>query len=592
MKHLSIRSGLIRTASLLCFPLWAEWIPLGPFGGSASVVVADPHYSRTLVAGTRNALLFRSRDGGESWTQLAFPAQLHATLNAFAIDPQTAGIYLAGVSSESPQYSGILRSVDAGATWRQIPDLRNHRVRAIAFKRASSKIVAAGTDSGVFLSQDGGIGWTRVSPEDNRQLQPIVSLAFDPKDGATLYAGTPHLPWKTSDGGATWHSIHAGMLDDSDVFSIFVDRNRPQRLFAGACSGIYRSLNAGAAWTRLTDARDASYRTYVIAQDPQYENVWFAGTTHGMVRSLDGGATWEKIGSFATRSIAFDPGRLGRIFIAADEAGILRSDDNGKTWQPVNYGFYNRQLSSLWTVGGAVYTATLDGVARGNIFRLAPDRAAWEDVTSALLNVLPAALSPPSFPNLVLAKFESGLFISEDDGANWKILGLPLDAPDILTVTALDTPWTAAVGPSGVFLSRDARSWKLCSPPGGEVYDVISTRGGRLLAATSSGLKASNDLGASWDPVRGELETDTVKAICRHPRRPALLFAAKYGIIYGSVDAGRSWRRISSEAWPILSVKQLALLPGTPDRLLALTHQQGVWELLLDAAPPSVLAER
>ena len=151
--------------------------------------------------------------------------------------------------------------------------------------------------------------------------------------------GTPHLPWKTVDGGASWQSIHLGMIDDSDIFSIVVDRNRPQRVFAGACSGIYRSLNGGAKWAKLPQSKDASYRTYTLAQDPQYENVLFAGTTHGMIKSPDGGATWQRIAPYATSSIAFDMSRLGRIYIATDEAGIMRSDDNGETWQPANRGF-------------------------------------------------------------------------------------------------------------------------------------------------------------------------------------------------------------------------------------------------------------
>src|SRR5262249_45876924 len=274
-----------------------------------------------------------------------FPPQLRATLNTLVIDPQKPGVYLAALSSDWPQYSGMLRSTDAGATWLQAPDLRSQQVRAIAFKRLDSQIVAAGTDSGVFASQDGGITWSRMSPAENSQLRPVVALAFDPKDSDILYAGTPHLPWKTTDGGASWHSIASGMIDDSDVFSIQVDRNRPQRVFASACSGIYRSLDAASSWTKLVEAKDASYRTYIIRQDPQYENVWFAGANHGTVRSSDGGTTWRRLSPFATRSIAFDPRRLGRILIATDEAGILRSDDSGKSWQPVNNGFCNRRLS-------------------------------------------------------------------------------------------------------------------------------------------------------------------------------------------------------------------------------------------------------
>jgi photosystem II stability/assembly factor-like uncharacterized protein len=439
-------------------------------GGPAAIVVADPHSPRTFLAGTRNALLYRTTDAGVSWTTIPFPAQLQATLNALVIDPGTPGVYLAGLSGDVPDQTGILRSTDSGATWRAVPDLHGQQVRAIVFKRASSQIIAVGTDSGVFASQDGGATWARISPEDNARLRPAVALTFDPGDSSTLYAGTPHLPWKTTDGGGTWRSIHEGMLDDSDIFSIQVDRNRPQRVFASACSGIYRSLDGAATWTRLVDAKDASYRTYTIVQDLQYENVWYAGTTHGLVRSADGGATWQKLRDFATRSIAFDPSYLGRILVATEEAGILRSDDNGRSWREVNNGFSNQRLSSLWTSEGAAYAATVDG----RVLQLSADLTRWTAVEGA------PAMPPP-----------------------------------------------APVSVSG-------------------------------------------------------LGSDTVQAVCHHPRRASLMYAAKFGMIYASADSGRTWKTISPDRWPIRSVTQLTILPGSPDRLLVLSRQQGVWELPLE----------
>ena len=76
--------------------------------------------------------------------------------------------------------------------------------------------------------------------------KPHDSLATDPRNPQVIYAGTYHLPWKTIDGGRHWLPIHDGMIDDSDVMSISVDRANPRRLYASACSGIYRSDNAGA----------------------------------------------------------------------------------------------------------------------------------------------------------------------------------------------------------------------------------------------------------------------------------------------------------------------------------------------------------
>ena len=97
---------------------------------------------------------------------------------------------------------------------------------------------------------DRGATWRRISAATDPEMQDITALAFDPADTNVLYAGTPHLPWKTTDGGATWHSISTGLIDDSDIFSIRVDPNHPQLVFASACSGIYRSDSGGEAGTR------------------------------------------------------------------------------------------------------------------------------------------------------------------------------------------------------------------------------------------------------------------------------------------------------------------------------------------------------
>ena len=74
----------------------------------------------------------------------------------------------------------------------------------------------------------------------------MESLAIDPLDPNVVYAGTWHLPWKTTDGGKNWQSIKEGIIDDSDVFSIIIDPANPNLVFASACSGIYKSVERAA----------------------------------------------------------------------------------------------------------------------------------------------------------------------------------------------------------------------------------------------------------------------------------------------------------------------------------------------------------
>src|SRR5262249_16682120 len=150
-------------------------------------------------------------------------------------------------------------STDGGLHWQQT--LAGLAVESLALWRGKSGIVAVGTRHGVYLAREGK-GFVRISPTQNPELQDITALAFDPSDSKTLYAGTPHLPWKTTDGGESWHSIRGGMIDDSDVFSIAIDPAHSGRVLASACSGIYLSETRGAGWKLLNGVPKTSRRTH------------------------------------------------------------------------------------------------------------------------------------------------------------------------------------------------------------------------------------------------------------------------------------------------------------------------------------------
>jgi photosystem II stability/assembly factor-like uncharacterized protein len=117
--------------------------------------------------------------------------------------------------------------------------------------------------------------------------------------------------------------------------------DRPRRLFAGACSGIYRSRDGGNTWASLEQAVGAQFRTYVVAHAPGSSNALFVGTSAGLLQSRDGGVTWHRLSPRTARSIAFDPADSQRVFIATDQ-GILRSQDGGAHFTEANQGLYVR----------------------------------------------------------------------------------------------------------------------------------------------------------------------------------------------------------------------------------------------------------
>ncbi len=156
-------------------------------------------------------------------------------------------------------------------------------------------------------STDSGKTWTRISDPQNLEMRGITAVAVDPVNPDIMYAGTTHLPWKTTDGGKTWESIHNGMIDDSDVFSIHVDPQAPDRMFASACSGIYQSEQPGRPMAKLMGIPEYSQADSRDSPRSEQPATIYAGTTLGLFRSTDSGATWHQVNQQQVNSMTFDP---------------------------------------------------------------------------------------------------------------------------------------------------------------------------------------------------------------------------------------------------------------------------------------------
>jgi hypothetical protein len=138
------------------------------------------------------------------------------------VDPE-GGLYVGYWTVQTNDGGGVGRSTDGGETFTLLPGISGQAVRALAQAPSAPHVLVAGTLTGVFRTGDGGRSWRRISPEGHVDLKNVGSVAFDPGAADTIYAGTWHLPWKSFDAGASWHPVHSGMIDDSDVFTLTVD---------------------------------------------------------------------------------------------------------------------------------------------------------------------------------------------------------------------------------------------------------------------------------------------------------------------------------------------------------------------------------
>src|SRR5665213_892418 len=435
----------------------AAWRATGPFGGDAEVIRTVPGVPDLVVAGAHNGLLFISTNGGASWDNIFFPAQFGAVLHALEVDPSSPSTWYAGTESDNKWLSGVYKTINAGKTWNMLPETEGYAVWSLAIAPSDHDTIAAGTGAGVYLSRNAGAAWSHISPENDPEIRPVVSLAFHPTDLNVIYAGTTHLPWRTDDGGKTWNSIHDGMLDDSDVFSIQVDAANPERIFASACSGVYGSVDGAARWSRLETPKGA-FRTHFVALDPLNSALVFAGTTEGLLRSGDGGRLWRNVSAESVKSIAFDRNVHGRIFFASTTNGLLVSTDSGLTLHEINVGFANRNFTALAGTGYELYTSSVYEAASGGAYRSTNYGLRWVHAGSPAGDQILMMSAAPQEPRVLFAAGYRSLMESLDNGRTWR----PKKAPAGYQITAILTLSDRSVlvaTDKGLFRTTDGVTW-------------------------------------------------------------------------------------------------------------------------------------
>ncbi len=351
----AVRLRFFFFAILLCADtrqsLAQNWERLGPQGGMVLSLAAD--FGGALYLGTNDGHVFVSQDRGAHWgLRSRVGARTDAVIAQFAASAQNPGrIFAAAWFRDPAAGGGVFRSDDGGTTW-QPSGLQGEAVRALGFASSQPEMLVAGTRSGVFRSLDAGGAWERISPRDDPELRNVDSVAVDPGDPHVIYAGTYHLPWKTTDGGKTWKSIAAGLIDDSDIMSLRVDATNPARVYLSACSGIYRSENRGDLWTKLQGIPYAARRTQAIVQDPQQPMTLYAATTEGLWVTRDAGENWERTTpkEWVVNGVAVLPEQGSipeRVVLGTEAQGILVSEDTGRTFAAANQGFTHQVAKQL-----------------------------------------------------------------------------------------------------------------------------------------------------------------------------------------------------------------------------------------------------
>lgn len=558
-----------------------SWTPVGPPGGDVRSLAAVPNDPATLYLGTAGGVLYRSEDSGHRWGRLepGFPLN-GMSLDDLAIAPD--GTIFVGYWALRGSGGGVARSDDGGRSFTVLPGISGQAVRALALAPSDPDVVVAGTLAGVFRSEDGGRSWKRISAEDHPEIKNVNSIAIDPADPGIIYAGTWHLPWKTTDGGRTWSSIHAGIINDSDIMTLTFDRRSPRTLYATACSGIYRSENAAGRWAKIRGIPSSSRRTRAFAQHRVDDDTFFAGTTEGLWTTEDGAATWvlRTAKELVVNALLAQPD--GTLLVGTDGAGVLRSSDRGRTWSDSNDGFSERFVSRmLYSPDGArIVVGMVADRRHGGVFSAPTAEGPWTRLAPGLegREILALSLAGGS----VLAGTDDGLFLSEE--GSWRRLPTALDGadlhPHVTDVAALSPLLFLAATSQGLLRSTDGgESWERHRLGALRTVERVAVSGGLeplVLAATPLGFFESRDEGASWTPIAGRIGDARVHSIAFLPGSDRVVFVATPRGLFKSEDGGRGWRPRGG-GLPLLDITGLAV--GRDGRTIYASEftQGGLW---------------
>lgn len=234
------------------------------FGGDGFYVNVDPTDSRYVYVEYQYGNLFRSTNGGNSFSRADFgiPQQRRNWNTPIVFEPNNPStLYYGG--------NRLYKSTNRASNWQAIsPDLSNGGVSGpysatygsittIAVSPIDTDIMYAGTDdSNVWATYDGGQDWVKVSDElPNRWVTRVVASLDAPLTAYVCFSGfryseyLPHI-FQTNDGGNTWLDI-SGNLPEVPVNDIIIDPNDANTLYVATDVGVYHTNDLGQSWEML-----------------------------------------------------------------------------------------------------------------------------------------------------------------------------------------------------------------------------------------------------------------------------------------------------------------------------------------------------
>ncbi len=563
--------------------------------------------------------VFRSTDGGGSWERVLHVSERAGAVD-LALDVTNPRILYASIWQVHRHFwelisggpdSGLWKSTDGGDSWTEItrnPGLPQEgilgkigiSVSAARPSRLWAIVEAEGDQSGVYRSDDRGATWTHLT--DNRDLlaRPwyYMHIFADPQNPDTVYVNNLKM-WKSIDGGSTWSDITTPHGDNHDLW---IDPADPRRMINGNDGGACVSFNGGETWSTIYNQltgqfyhldvdNQLPYRVYGTQQDNSSISVPSA-TEKGAIPWSD----CYSAGTGESGYIAVKPDDSNIVYVGAvgsspgGGGALQRYDHRTKqirlvtVWpEPYSgWGAKDMKYRFPWTFpiifsphdSDALYTC-------GNhVFRTTNGGSSWEIISPDLTRddeskleasggpltldtsgaehycTIAAFIESPHEAGVFWAGSDDGLIhISQDGGESWQNV-TPADLPEWSFVTVIEP---SVHDPSTVYVA--ATRYKL------DDYSPY--------------LFKTTDNGQSWQRIDGNFPQNEITRMLRaDPARDGLLYVGTETGLFISFDDGFNWQRMSGNL-PVAPVYDMKVKDGD---LVVATHGRAFW--ILDDLTP------
>jgi len=574
----------------------SDWMALGPFGGDVADVGASPTNASIAIAGiapsSGSGTVFRSIDGGASWTEVAaltgqstydvefdslgrcyigtidgvwrsaddgatwtnLPLGIGLNDQVFeiTIDPTNdANLWVGVADALGNQTQTLLHSIDSGATWtNRAPAGGPYTFTGIELDVGTpGKVFAAWSGAfgggGVFVSGDNGLSWANRSA--GLPGNPMEDLVFD---GTTLYLCGGQLfgsqdvgVWSTTNDGMTWTQLSNAGWPLLAITDLELDPAAPGRILCTSLgAGLFESLDSGATWSFGVGVTSIlSGRSVQIS--PTSASTLFLGTDSNAVwRSTNGGAAFAPssigIGQLDVYSVATNPANPAEIAIAfqgLNNGGVQTSNDGGLTWgnEPVP--------GTRWNTVGFDPSGTLYALSDGPT-TIAPEAlyrrsggGNWSsigpDQGTAFESELVALAFDPQDPSVILL-----------GGGDFGVAGFE---PTVWRSPDLGASWTKVYeGPND---NEDVTAITHSTAGSGVWVASFTDFGGN---PQTGGALRSSDNAASWVESGSGLSAETQGFdLSLDPDGSAVFLAdgdtgAGNGGLFRSGDGGQSWTQV------------------------------------------------